>query len=135
MDVILVHGYNVTSTRTYGVLPQRLKKAGYNVKNVYLSKYVTLDDDLTLFDLTTAFNAALKDLYGKKFEQQRFACVTHSTGALVARSWISRFYGTAMEALPMSHLVMLSPPNAGSRLAELGKSRLGRLRTLFGVEP
>jgi hypothetical protein len=35
----------------------------------------------------------------------------------------------------MKHLIMLAPPNNGSRLAELGKSRLSRFRTLIGVEP
>ncbi len=134
MDVILVHGYNVTSTNTYGVLPQRLKAAGHNIKDVYLSKYVTLDNDIAIGDIVRAFQAALLDVYGGKLEQP-FACITHSTGGLVARSWIDAYYGNAMASLPMTHLIMLAPPTNGSRLAELGKSRLSRLRSLVGVEP
>lgn len=134
MDVILVHGYNVTSTKTYGVLPQRLKRAGHNVKDVFLSKYVTLDDDITLPDLVRAFHSALLDTFKGKLETS-FACVTHSTGGLVVRSWVDTIYGDAMASLPLSHLIMLAPPNNGSRLAELGKSRLSRLRSLAGIEP
>ncbi|OVE77678.1 hypothetical protein BVX98_02130 [bacterium F11] len=135
MDILLVHGYNVTSTRTYGVLPKRLKSLGHTVKDVYLSKYVTLDDDLTLPDIVHAFQAALNDVYGSQFGKRKFACITHSTGGLVVREWVNHYYGKKKSALPMSHLIMLAPPNHGSRLAKLGKSRLSRLRSLWGTEP
>ncbi len=135
MDIVLVHGYNVTSTRTYGLLPQRLKNLGHTIKDVYLSKYVTLDDDLTLDDIVKAFQAALADVYGPQLGKKKFACVTHSTGGLVARGWIETYYAGRMRDLPISHLIMLAPPNNGSRLASLGKSRLSRLRSLWGVEP
>src|SRR4029077_14260234 len=74
MDVLLVHGYNVTSTKTYGVLPARLKTAAHRIKNVYLSKYVTLDNELTLDDLVRAFQAALVDICGTSLGKTRFAC-------------------------------------------------------------
>jgi len=131
MDIILVHGYNVTSTRTYGVLPHRLKSLGYSVKNVYLSKYVTLDNDVRLPDIIKAFHAALQDIYGSQFEKRKFACITHSTGGLVVRGWIDQYYSRRMRTLPLSHLIMLAP----SRLASLGKSRLSRLREMVGIEP
>jgi hypothetical protein len=135
MDVVFIHGYNVTSTKTYGVLPLRLKKAGYKIRNVYLGKYVTLDDDLTMADLVRALQAALEDLYGSKFKSAKFSCVTHSTGGLVVRSWINTYYSDAVSQNPIQHLIMLAPPSHGSRLAELGKSRLSRLRSLVGIEP
>ena len=134
MDVVLVHGYNVTSTKTYGVLPQRLKAAGHTIKDVYLSKYVTLDDDIAIADIVRAFDAALHDTFGSDYGDA-FACVTHSTGGVVARAWVHTYFGDAMASLPMKHLIMLAPPNNGSRLAELGKSRLSRLRSLVGIEP
>jgi hypothetical protein len=134
MNIVLVHGYNVTSTRTYGVLPQRLKAAGHSIKDVYISKYITLDDDITLADIVRAFDVALRDVFGASYGDP-FACITHSTGGLVARAWVDSYYGDAMASLPMKHLIMLAPPNNGSRLAELGKSRLSRLRSLIGVEP
>jgi len=134
MDIVLVHGYNVTATSTYGVLPKRLKAAGHRIKHVYLGKYVTLDDDIMLPDIVRAFQSALLEAYGGALDKP-FACVTHSTGGLVARSWVETFYGDAMASVPMSHLIMLAPPNHGSRLAELGKSRLSRLRSMVGIEP
>jgi hypothetical protein len=135
MDIVFVHGYNVTSTSTYGVLPQRLKSLGHTVKNVYLGKYVTLDNDVTIPDIVRGFQAALEDVYGAQFGKKKFACITHSTGGLVARGWVDTYYRNRKNALPMSHLIMLAPPNNGSRLATLGKSRLSRLRSLWGVEP
>lgn len=135
MDVLLIHGYNVTSTRTYGVLPQRLKAAGHRIRNVYLSKYVTLDNELTLDDIVRAFQAALVDIYGASLGKTKFACVTHSTGGLVARRWISAYYENRMGACPLSHLIMLAPPNHGSRLAIVGRSRVSRLRSLWGTDP
>jgi len=135
MDIVLVHGYNVTSTETYGVLPQRLKSLGYQVKHVYLSKYVTLDDGIKITDIVRAFQAALLDAYGGSLPSEKFACITHSTGGLVARGWIETYYAQNMVKLPISHLIMLSPPTNGSRLAELGKSRLSRLRSLVGIQP
>lgn len=134
MDIVLVHGYNVTSTRTYGVLPQRLKGLGFKVKDLYLSKYITLDDDLTLNDIIKGFNAALIDVYGSSLSKP-FSCITHSTGGLVARGWIQAYYSDRMKSLPMKHLIMLAPPNNGSRLAGLGKSKLSRMRAILGVEP
>ncbi len=135
MDIILVHGYNVSSTSTYGVLPKRLADAGHTIKDVYLSKYVTLDDDITLADIVKGFDAALHDVYGAQYGKTEFACITHSTGGLVARAWVSTYFGGALDQMPMSHLIMLAPPTNGSRLAELGKSRLSRLRSLVGIEP
>lgn len=135
MDIVLIHGYNVTSTSTYGVLPQRLKGLGHSVKHVYLAKYVTLDDDLTLPDIVRAFQSALTDTLGPGFEKSKFVCITHSTGGLVARAWVHTYYSHRPKAVPFSHLIMLAPPNNGSRLASLGKSRLSRLRNLWGAEP
>src|SRR5262245_57470168 len=133
MDVLLVHGYNVTSTKTYGVLPRRLKASGHKIKDVYLGKYITLDNDITPADLSKAFQSALNDLYGKKLNKASFGCVTHSTGGLIVRHWISTYFKKS--SCPMTHLIMLAPPTNGSRLAELGKSRLSRLRSLVGIEP
>src|SRR3954466_15425719 len=101
MDILLIHGYNVTSTKTYGVLPARLKKAGHRIRNVYLSKYVTLDNELTFNDLVRAFQAGLVDLYGSSLGKSRFACVTHSTGGLLLRAWVSAYHGKKMSGCPL----------------------------------
>ena len=46
------------------------------------------------------------------------------------------FWKGQLAQCPLSHLVMLAPANHGSALAQLGKSRLSRIKSLFqGVDP
>ena len=53
------------------------------------------------------------------------------------REWVERFFGASrLKTLPLQHLVMLAPANHGSSLANLGKARVGRIKSWFqGVEP
>ncbi len=143
--LVFVHGWSVRNTDTYGGLPERLTRAAaeagftLDVKNVWLGKYVSFRDEVRVADLARAFQAALRRDLGPLLESGgRFACITHSTGAPVVREWWHRFYLDRKDAppCPMSHLVMLAPANFGSSLAQLGKSRLSRIKALFqGVEP
>jgi hypothetical protein len=144
MIVLLVHGWSVRNTNTYGELAARLKTEGGNaadlpidVRNIWLSKYVSFRDEVRLEDLSRAFEAAIRRELGAELNKGcRFACIAHSTGGPVIRDWWDRFYLAANEPCPMSHLVMLAPANFGSALAQLGKQRLSRLRAWFqGVEP
>lgn len=145
MRLVFVHGWSVTSTDTYGDLPRYLKAraaAGaidVAVEEVLLGKYVSFEDTVTVDDIARGLDAALRDRPGlaPAFRgRERFACVTHSTGGPVVRQWIHRFYGRRLAHCPLSHLIMLAPANHGSALAQLGKSRLSRIKTFFeGVEP
>ncbi len=141
--VVFVHGWSVRSTDTYGRLPERLAREAsdrglpLDVRHVWLAKYVSFRDEVTVDDIARAFEAAtraeLRDLLAAR---RRFACVTHSTGGPVVRAWWQRYYGRSRRRCPMSHLVMLAPANFGSALAQLGKGRLTRIKTWFqGVEP
>ncbi|MCB4757004.1 MAG: hypothetical protein LHV69_08290 [Elusimicrobia bacterium] len=134
MDVLYLHGYNVVSTRHFRFLPRRLKGLRPPVQKVFISKYVTLDDALTMPDLVKAFDAALHGLFGRPWGRKKFACVAHSTGGVLIRHWIQTYYGTSNKPLPLSHLVLLSPPNNGSRLATVSKSIMSRFRSRLGVE-
>lgn len=140
--VVLVHGWSVSSTETYGRLADRLEaEAGewVDVRNLWLSKYVSFDDDVRVEDLSRAFEAAVRRELGAEIDAgKKLVCITHSTGGPVIRDWWDRFYRTVSRSgpCPMSHLVMLAPPNFGSALAQLGKGKLGRIKTWFqGVEP
>jgi triacylglycerol esterase/lipase EstA (alpha/beta hydrolase family) len=62
---------------------------------------------------------------------ERFACITHSTGGPVVRTWISNFYGRELPNCPVSHMVKLAPANHGSALAQLGKGKLSRMEFSF----
>lgn len=143
--VVFVHGWSVHHTNTYGEFPERLireaKAQGLplDVKHIWLGKYVSFSDAVRMEDLARALQAALQRELGAELKaKRRFVCITHSTGGPVVRDWWHRYYLAKPDAgrCPMSHLIMLAPANFGSALAQLGKSRVGRIKAWFeGVEP
>lgn len=144
MRLIFIHGWSVTNTNTYGKMPRALSKAAraYNleldIQHIYLGRYISFHDEVTVDDISRAMDRALRDLpenSGTKIVP--FSCITHSTGGPVVRHWINKFYGASnLDKLPLKHLVMLAPANHGSSLAKLGKSRVSRIKSWFqGVEP
>lgn len=143
MIVIFVHGWSVTDTGTYGRLPEALAaQAGdygleIEIKHIWLGKYISFHDEVSVADIARAFQAALQDQIPDGGAVSEFSCITHSTGGPVVREWLQRFYGAAdLAQSPMRHLVMLAPANHGSALAALGKARLGRIKAWFnGIEP
>jgi hypothetical protein len=144
MVVIFVHGWSVRNLNTYGQLPTRLREGAarlgvqLKIRNLLLSQYISFDDAVTLDDIARTFQQAVVESVLPALEPgERFACITHSTGGPVVRKWLDLFYGSdGLAHCPMSHLVMLAPANHGSALAQLGKSRLSRIKFLFeGGEP
>ena len=132
MELVFVHGWSVRNTATYGDLPTRLEQElarrglPVRVDHIYLGKYVSFNDQVTLDDLSLAFDAAVRDKGLKNF-----ACITHSTGGPLLRHWLLKQGGNHL-----SHLIMLAPANHGSALAQLGKGRLSRIKAFFdSVEP
>lgn len=128
--VFLVHGYSVTNTETYQSLHRKLAQYGYQLHEVFLGRYVSLDDEVTVPDLARAMHNELRRHLGKgAWAGQRFHIITHSTGALVARHWIADHYeGKYAKGRPLRNLVMLAGPQFGSRLAHQGKSMLARIK-------
>ncbi len=97
--VIFVHGWSVTSTGTYGYFPERLvaeaKKSGWplQVRHVFLAKYVSFRDEVTVDDIVRGFENAIRSELGDAIKDgRRVACITHSTGGPVVRTWWHRFY-------------------------------------------
>lgn len=143
MVVIFVHGWSVTNTNCYGKLPDWLESQGKSgelkiqVGNIYLGRYISFDDKVAIDDITRAFDQAVRDELADKLKAgEKFACITHSTGGPVIRNWLDLYYKDKLDQCPLSHLIMLAPANHGSALAQLGKSRLSRIKSFFeGVEP
>jgi hypothetical protein len=144
MHLIFVHGWSVTDTDTYGGLPWALSNAAQadgldlDIQHIYLGRYISFHDEVTLDDISRAMDCALRDLPGNSNDSiDPFSCITHSTGGPMVRHWVDRFYGAdGLDDLPLKHLVMLAPANHGSTLGKLGKARVGRLMSWFqGVEP
>lgn len=131
MTLIFVHGWGVRKP-DYGLLPPRLRQlvSGAVTIDVWLSDYISYSDSVTMADLAVAFERARR----ANFPAAKFACITHSTGGPVLRTWLDTYFRDG--ECPLTHLVMLAPPNHGSALAQLGKSRLARMKLWFqGVEP
>jgi hypothetical protein len=141
MHLVFLHGWSVTDTATYGRLPQilaeRAAAAGIDLQftHVHLGRYISFRNEVRMDDLVRALDHALRELLGR--DLPRFACVTHSTGGVLARSWIEAHYGASgLTRCPLTRLILLAPPNHGSALAILGSGRISRLRSWFqGVEP
>ncbi len=143
--VVFVHGWSVSNIETYGGLPERLQAAAtaegidIKVEEIYLGRYISFHDEVQVADISRAFRTAVADqLTALLAGGRRFVCITHSTGGPVIRDWWHRYYHSVPRSgkCPMSHLVMLAPANFGSALAQLGKGRVGRLKSWFGgVEP
>jgi hypothetical protein len=107
------------------------------VTHIHLSKYVSFADEVDVDDLARGMQQALTEqVLPQLSKNERFACITHSTGAPVARKWIDVFYRDRLDKCPFSHLIMLSPANHGSALAQLGKGRLARMKFFIdGLQP
>lgn len=144
--VVLVHGWSVHNTDTYGGLAQRLEMEAekdssldLDVKQIWLGKYVSFKDEVRVDDISKAFETALRTEVGALLSSgTKCIVITHSTGGPVVRNWIDKFYFQKknLTNCPVSHLIMLAPANFGSALAQLGKSRVSRLKSWFeGVEP
>ncbi len=80
MRLVFVHGWSVTSTETYGYLPQALAKLAdteLEVSHLHLGRYISFQDQVKLEDVALAFEAARREVLG----DEPFAVITHSTGA------------------------------------------------------
>ena len=136
MKLVFVHGWSVTSAKTYGDLPQVLQKVApkelnLEIENIYLGEYISFHNEVTLEDISRAFESARKEKLG----DEKFACITHSTGGPVIRLWIDLFFKENIFMIPLSHLIMLAPANHGSSLAILGQGKLSRIKAwMDGIE-
>src|SRR5213080_2762610 len=91
--IVLVHGYSAESPspdptsipNIYVTHPQRLP-ATYDVIEVDLSRYVPLNDSVSVADIARGLNRALIEQHPGLLESG-FHVVIHSTGALVIRRW------------------------------------------------
>ncbi len=134
--IVFIHGWSVTNLNTYGGLPERMaaeaavRGMALTVESIFLGRYISFHDEVTLGDIARALQAALED----RPQLTDFVCITHSTGGPVVRLWWETY--AADKKSPISHLIMLAPANFGSALAQLGKGKLSRLKSFFeGVEP
>lgn len=129
--VFLIHGWSVTSTETYRSLHTKLAEHGWDLQEIHLGRYVSLDNDIELRDLAQALDHALAETLGEPPWQDAIHFITHSTGALILRHWIVHHYvGDVAASRPVGNIVFLAGPHGGSRLAHHGRSLIAAVRFL-----
>jgi pimeloyl-ACP methyl ester carboxylesterase len=129
--LLIIHGWSDSST-SFNSLAQLIEaQIGRNVQVINLADYLSMDDEITLFDLAAAMQTAW---LGKQLPLQKGAVdiIAHSTGALVVRLWLQLYYANG--AVPIKNLVLLAPANFGSALAHKGRAFYGRIIKGFNSE-
>ena len=128
MNLVFVHGWSVTNTDTYGGLPAALVKnaapsLNLQITHLYLAKYISFADEVKVDDIARGMQHALaEEVLPKLAKDERFACITHSTGGPIVRKWIDLYHRGKLEKCPLGHLVMLAPPIMARRSRSLAKA-------------
>jgi len=130
---IIIHGWS-DSSKSFVALKKTLIKQGIgSVDDIYYGDYESREDNMTFDDVVDGLNDEMLnwgfiDVNGKK--KTNLNVIVHSTGGLVIRHWIWRYYYKHKNRIadcPVKRLIMLAPANFGSPLAHRGKSFLGGL--------
>ncbi|NJK90348.1 MAG: hypothetical protein HC904_00055 [Blastochloris sp.] len=141
--ILLIHGYSAEShdsnydqiKNIYGDLASDLQqKMGAQIEEIDLSRWISMEDGITLDDVSRALNRALH-ISKPHLLMSGFHVIVHSTGALVIRNWIRLF---SPKPSPIINLIHLAGANFGSGLAHIGKgqmARWGRYLLQNGAEP
>lgn len=124
-QVLILHGWSDRS-ESFRPLAARLRANGYEAVPLWLGDYLSMFDEVSIPDVAKRMEEVMAELVAANKVQPPFDMIVHSTGGLVARTWLTMF-DTARPTRWLHRLVMLAPANHGSRLASLGKSMLGRL--------
>lgn len=123
--LIIIHGWS-DNAASFTRLGERLVSVGVtdSVAHVRLGDYISLDDHVSFDDLSEALQAAwIKEQLPTG--PRSVDVVVHSTGGLVIRHWMTRFFRP--DSNPVHRLLMLAPANFGSPLAHKGRSFVGRI--------
>lgn len=130
---VIIHGWSDSSP---SFIPLKAFLAANHlgpVDNIFYADYESREDHITYNDIVHGLNEQFKergfiDKDGKALTELNI--VAHSTGGLVIRYWIWRYYGKKgrISDCPVKRIVLLAPANFGSPLAHRGKSFLAALK-------
>ncbi|MBU0675525.1 MAG: alpha/beta hydrolase [Proteobacteria bacterium] len=131
--IVLIHGYSAESTETdsksiegiYGTMPDDLRTiyGPDQVVEIDLSRWISLEDGLTIDDIARGLQRALQADEYKDLLVDGFDVIIHSTGALVIRNWFKKF---SPRPSPLGNLIYLAGANLGSGWAHIGKGQLAK---------
>lgn len=122
--IVIVHGWSDDSKSFRRLSSQLASWFGSPPLQIHLADWISLQNDVTYPDLVEAMDRAWLGLNLPRTPRS-VDIVTHSTGALVVRDWMTRFF--APETVPIMRFLMLAPANFGSPLAHTGQSFIGRV--------
>jgi len=126
-QVVILHGWSDTWD-SFAPLANFLKASGFQTLDLFLANYISMDDDVSIEDAAKAMQAAVEGKIAGSELKPPFDLIVHSTGGLVARTWLSAYCaGMKPEQMPVQRLVMIAPANFGSKLADVGQTILGRV--------
>ena len=122
--VCLIHGLNSTGA-VFKHLSPALEAAGYGVVTYDFPYNRDLDET------SADFGRDWEEFRRVEADSRRWVIVSHSMGALLARSYIES--AQADDPVEVAALIMLAPPNHGSHLAH-GQTLLQTIQTLQSVQ-
>jgi pimeloyl-ACP methyl ester carboxylesterase len=126
-QVVILHGWSDTSD-SFVPLANFLKTRGFQVLDLFLADYISMDDDVSIEDAAKAMQAAVAAKIAGGELKPPFDLIVHSTGGLVSRTWLAAYCcGMPPAQMPVQRLVMIAPANFGSKLADVGQTILGRV--------
>ena len=126
-QVVILHGWS-DKAASFQPLANFLEGRGFQTLDLFLADYISMDDDVSIEDAAKAMQAAVEGKIAGRELKPPFDLIVHSTGGLVARTWLSAYCaGMKSEQMPVQRLVMIAPANFGSRLADVGQTILGRV--------
>jgi len=120
--VVLIHGYSDTA-RGFQRWREILRDSGYDDDLIRCCSYVSLNNEVTIHDIAEGFDRALREEAGIGPDDE-FDAITHSTGMLVLRAWLTLYERRQGR---VKHLIGLAPASWGSPLAHLGRSFIGAM--------
>src|SRR5947209_4305653 len=103
-QVAIVHGWSDTS-KSFWKLRDFLTGHGYQTTQIWLGDYVSMDDDVRVEDVGKRMESVIRTAIATNQLTVPFDLIVHSTGGLVAREWLSRFYPDGQNA-PAKRLLM-----------------------------
>lgn len=129
---VILHGWSDCSLSFVRLKAFLITNGIGNVATIHYADYESREDNISFNDIA---DGLFDQFIVKGFIQPNgkklchLNVIVHSTGGLVIRHWIARYYYERgiIDDCPIKRLIMLAPANFGSPLAHRGKSFLGTL--------
>jgi len=131
--LLIIHGWSDEADAFITLATAIEKASSRTVLSVYLSNYVSLDDDVRMKDLVNGLQRAWTQ-QSLPTGAKSIDVIIHSTGGLIIRDWMATYFTAKHLKPPVNNLLMLAPANFGSPLAHKGRALYGRVIKGFNAK-